>query len=209
MRGLSLMSVIFLAAACAGDAPAGDDGVTGDGAPPGGDGAPGSDGRNRPDAAGGVGEPANLAGMTLAHNEVRAAVNPPADPPLPSMQWKPELAATAQAWADQCIDNDGNGLIDHNAGRSTGHPYYVGENIYASSGNATAQGAVNLWAAEAANYNYATNTCSGVCGHYTQLVWRDSVDLGCGKSNCPNLTYSSAIVCDYGPGGNISGQQPY
>jgi pathogenesis-related protein 1 len=109
-----------------------------------------------------------------------------------------------------CIDNDApSGLIDHNPNRSDGHPYYVGENVFGSGGNATAQTAVDLWAAEEADYNYASNSCSGVCGHYTQIVWRESLDLGCAKYDCPGLTYGSTIVCNYGPGGNIGGQRPY
>jgi hypothetical protein len=127
------------------------------------------------------------------------------------MTWKPELAATAGAWGDMCIDNMAPiGLIDHNPNRSQGHPYYVGENIYASSGNATAQGAVNAWASEEQYYDYPTNTCDPgeVCGHYTQVVWAASIELGCAKRNCPNLTYSSTIICNYGPGGNTGGQ-PY
>jgi hypothetical protein len=129
--------------------------------------------------------------------------------PLPPMQWSSELAATAAAWIAMCHDTDAPmGLIDHNPNRSVGHPYYVGENVFGSSGNTTPQQVVNLWASEAANYNYQNNSCSGVCGHYTQIVWRTSVDLGCAKGECPNLTYRTSVVCNYGPGGN-SGGRPY
>lgn len=159
-----------------------------------------------PDAPGGIGEPSELAGITLYHNQVRAAVQ--TSTPLPPMQWDPDLAATAAAWVAMCRDQDApTGLIDHNPNRSVGHPYYVGENIFAG-GNATAQQAVNLWAAEKANYDYATNTCNGICGHYTQIVWRTSIKLGCAKGTCPGLTYGSTIVCNYGPGGNTGGK-PY
>jgi pathogenesis-related protein 1 len=159
-----------------------------------------------PDVDGGnpaEGEPAALAGITAAHNEVRAAhgVGP--------MSWNAALAATAQAWADGCTDDEAPvGLIDHNAGRSDGHPYYVGENVYGSSGGASGPGAVELWASEESDYDYDANTCSGVCGHYTQVVWATSVDLGCGISTCPDLTYGTSIVCNYGPGGN-NGSRPY
>ncbi len=160
-----------------------------------------------PDAAPGVGEPPELAGITLLHNQIRLAVDTPT--PLPQLVWSDTLAATAQAWANQCIDTAAPaGLIDHNPNRSQGHPYYVGENVYGTSGTATATGAVMLWASEEANYNYASNTCSGICGHYTQIVWRTSLELGCALSTCPDLTYRSSIVCNYGPGGN-SGGRPY
>lgn len=171
------------------------------------DAAPGAGGA---DAAPVVGEPANLTGITAAHNQVRAMVQ--TQPPLPALTWSPALAATAAAWVAQCKDTMApTGLVDHNAGRSTGHPYYVGENIYASSGNATGQSAVTSWAAEATNYTYASNTCAAgkVCGHYTQLVWRATTEVGCALADCPSLQYKSTVVCDYGPGGNNGSQKPY
>lgn len=172
-----------------------------------GDGSTTSDGGARPDVPGGVGEPAELAGITLAHNEARAAVATAT--PLPSLTWSSSLAATAAAWIAQCQDQDQPiGLIDHNDDRSVGHPYYVGENIFGSGGPASAQQAVSLWVAEKSNYNYEANTCNGVCGHYTQVVWRETLEVGCAVGNCPGLTFGNSIVCDYGPGGN-SGGKPY
>ncbi len=153
---------------------------------------------------GSAGEPAELAGITDAHNTARAAENAG----LPALTWDPALAAIAKAWGSQCKSDDG-ALIDHNAGRSNGYPTYVGENIYASSGSATGPGAVSSWVSEKKNYNYAKNSCSGVCGHYTQVVWKSTTKLGCALVNCPNLRYPSTIICDYGPGGNMSGQRPY
>jgi pathogenesis-related protein 1 len=153
-------------------------------------------------------EPRSLAGIVADHNAVRAGVG------VGPLQWDDALAATAQAWANTCTDIEAPpGLLDHNPNRSDGHPWYVGENIFASTGTATATGAVNSWANEAQYYNYATNTCTpppnGTCGHYTQIVWADSTHVGCAISTCPTLTYHSSIVCDYGPGGNMVGQKPY
>lgn len=153
----------------------------------------------------GGGEPPALAGITAAHNQVRAGVG------VGPMSWNAALAATAQAWADTCTDVAAPiGLLDHNANRSVGAPYYVGENIYASSGAADPAAAVTAWASEVQYYHYDTNTCDPgqVCGHYTQVVWATSVDLGCGISHCSGLTFPNSIVCDYGPGGN-SGGKPY
>ena len=156
---------------------------------------------------GGVGEPTELVGITLYHNEVRAAVA--TSMPLPPLEWDPALAQTAADWVAMCRDSDAPiGLIDHNPSRSVGHPYYVGENIFGSGGSATAKQAVETWAAEQASYDHDTNTCSGICGHYTQIVWRTTVKLGCAKGTCAGLAYGNTIVCNYGPGGN-SGGRPY
>jgi pathogenesis-related protein 1 len=186
-------------------------GTLDNGMPPGGnpDGnnPPGGDGGPTVDVPGGVGEPAALVGITLAHNEARAAVTTAT--PLPSLTWSPALAATAAAWLAQCQDTDAPiGLIDHNPGRSNGHPYYVGENIYGSGGGADPLQAVELWVSEQDNYNYEANTCNGVCGHYTQVVWRETREVGCAVGTCAGLQFGNAIVCDYGPGGN-SGGRPY
>lgn len=153
-------------------------------------------------------EPAKLAGITAAHNNVRSGVS--TVPPLLPLAWSTTLAATAQAWANQCRDVDAPiGLIDHNPNRSVGHPYYVGENVFASSGSPyTSSDVVNAWASEVQYYNYAANTCSNVCGHYTQIVWRTTAFVGCARSDCPGLTYRYSVVCNYGPGGNTGGR-PY
>ena len=50
---------------------------------------------------------------------------------------------------------------------------------------------------------------NGTAGHYTQVVWRASVKIGCAIVDCPNVTFHSTVLCDYAPGGNIQGQKPY
>lgn len=159
------------------------------------------------------GEPAALAGITSFHNQIRAMVDTTgvAGGALADLTWDDSLAATAQAWVAKCTDTDGDGLLDHNADRSTGHPYYVGENIYASTGTAGAHDAVFSWGGEDASYDYANNTCAAgkMCGHYTQVVWRTTQKVGCAIGTCPKLKFGSTIVCDYGPGGNINNQRPY
>jgi hypothetical protein len=88
---------------------------------------------------------------------------------------------------------------------------YIGENIFGASSGASAHQAVQSWGGEGASYNYASNSCAAgqICGHYTQIVWRDTTHVGCALHDCPGLRYGSTIVCDYGPGGNIDGQRPY
>jgi pathogenesis-related protein 1 len=191
------LAIVILCTAC-------DSGSVGNG-----DGGPTGDDTQHPDAPGGVGEPPELLGITLAHNNARAAVQTAT--PLPAMQWNQALADSAKAYAMSCVDTDGNGLLDHNPNRSNGFPDYVGENIYASSGTASGDDAVQLWAAEGAHYHYDTNACDGgqVCGHYTQLVWRGTTKVGCALVSCPGLQYPSTILCDYEPGGNIGGEKPY
>uniref|UniRef100_A0A2N9GVV4 SCP domain-containing protein n=1 Tax=Fagus sylvatica TaxID=28930 RepID=A0A2N9GVV4_FAGSY len=68
--------------------------------------------------------------------------------------------------------------------------------------------AVNMWVGEKPNYDYNSNSCvGGECLHYTQVVWRNSVRLGCAKVRCNNG--GTFIGCNYDPRGNYVGEKPY
>jgi len=60
------------------------------------------------------------------------------------------------------------------------------------------------------DYTYSTNSCASgkVCGHYTQVVWKNSTKIGCAGVVCSN---GGGIIygCNYDPPGNYSGQKPY
>ena len=118
------------------------------------------------------------------------------------------MAAYAQAYSEKCTWKHSMGAY--------------GENIYASFGShPTPADVVDAWVSEVAAYDYPTNACNPTssiteCGHYTQVVWRDSLRLGCGMTKCttgsPFGTGSEPWefwVCDYDPPGNIVGQSPY
>ena len=54
----------------------------------------------------------------------------------------------------------------------------MGQNLAYTAGSAKdLDQMVNLWVAEEADYNYASNTCSKVCGHYTQVVWAETTKV--------------------------------
>ncbi|MGE0395561.1 MAG: CAP domain-containing protein [Kofleriaceae bacterium] len=201
---MRLWGMLLILLTCASGACGDDGGSTTDGGGSDGGSASGDAPMMMTDAAI-IGEPPELAGITDAHNVVRAMVQ--TSTPLMPLAWSDALEATAKAYGMMCINNDGNSIMDHNPNRSAGHPYQVGENIYASGGTATAQGAVQLWAAEKANYVYP-NGYSPATGHYTQIVWRTTREVGCALVNCPNIQFPSTIICDYGPAGNGSGP-PY
>lgn len=148
----------------------------------------------------GGGEPPAMNGMTAAHNAARASVNPAPATPMPPLTWDPGIAAGAQAYAENCVFQHSNS------------PY--GENLYATTGGGSPQDVVGSWVSEAANYNYSSNSCNGTCGHYTQVVWADSLRLGCGMAVCnKNSPFGGGSweiwVCNYDPPGNYIGERPY
>ena len=95
--------------------------------------------------------------MLDAHNAIRVRLA------VPPLVWSDQLAQVAQDWANHLIATGG---LNHRPNNR------YGENIYAiSGGHATPTEVVGLWAKEARGYDIRSNTCSGVCGHYTQIIW--------------------------------------
>lgn len=127
-----------------------------------------------------------------AHNAARADVG------VGPMTWDNTVAAYAHNYADQRI-------ADCSLKRSGGE---YGENV-AWGTSLTGTGAVELWLSEKAYYAYNSNTCATglVCSHYTQIVWRYTVRLGCARVQCNDERWF--IICNYDPPGNQQGLRPY
>ncbi|XP_040886115.1 GLIPR1-like protein 1 [Toxotes jaculatrix] len=142
------------------------------------------------------------------HNKARSSVSPPASNML-YMTWDEGLAITARAWARHCVFEHNIYLKDVRRV----HPTFssVGENLWTgyppSLFNVTR--AIKRWVDEKDHYNYQTTSCSKVCGHYTQVVWGTSYKVGCAAQLCNRQIDSVIFVCNYAPGGNINGWQPY
>ncbi len=68
---------------------------------------------------------------------------------------------------------------------------------------------VQDWYNEIIFYNYEKNTCKKgeMCGHYTQVVWKKTSEVGCGAYMCDDK--SQVWVCQYKKAGNIVGQKPF
>lgn len=153
--------------------------------------------------------------MLCAHNARRGTFPDPTPvPPIDNLEWDQALADIAADYAAQCT-------WAHNVNRSDNYPGYVGENLALfSSGwpvSSLVESTLSNWVeGEMGDYDYASNTCSGECGHYTQVVWRNTERVGCALQQCATFTNLSAswnngymLVCNYSPGGNFNGQQPY
>jgi pathogenesis-related protein 1 len=152
--------------------------------------------------------------FVTTHNNARSGtLNPQPDPPLPPVSWDATLADVAYNYLSQCPGGN-TSMSPHNPNatqdyKALGGTDPVGENIYASSGKAaTPTDAVNAWMGEASKYDYDTNNIMAA-GHYTQVVWRTSVRIGCAIVTCPNYQYPNTILCDYAPAGNYTNQKPY
>ncbi|XP_062190630.1 pathogenesis-related protein 1-like [Phragmites australis] len=130
------------------------------------------------------------------HNAARTDVG------VGPVSWDDTVAAYAQSYAKQ---RQGDCALEHSSG-----PY--GENLFWGSAGAnwSASNAVGSWVSEKQFYDYDSNSCTAgqMCGHYTQVVWRDSTAIGCALAVCDN-NGGVFIVCSYNPPGNVLGQSPY
>ena len=148
------------------------------------------------------------------HNNYRSWVQPSAAN-MEIMQWSSCLEQVAFNYLSTCPG------FNHNSGRTADAQAlnceassYVGENLYWSSAYITnISKPIESWYSEYTNYDISSLSCSGVCGHFTQVVWATSYLVGCSKYdasvNCANGESGTYFICNYGPGGNIIGVAPY
>uniref|UniRef100_A0A1B6DCI6 SCP domain-containing protein n=1 Tax=Clastoptera arizonana TaxID=38151 RepID=A0A1B6DCI6_9HEMI len=128
--------------------------------------------------------------MLKLHNEYRAKHG------VPPLTLNSTISDYAQAWA--------NSLADKNVFMHRSNNMY-GENLFWSSGSASAKVTCDSWYGEEANYNYNVEPfksgASFSSGHFTQMVWKESKQLGVGRAIGKNGAYY--IVANYSPRGNI------
>jgi len=140
--------------------------------------------------------------MVDFHNKVRGEVG------VGQVTWSPQIAQFAQQWADHLAST---GQFAH---RPNSQQKY-GENLAGGMGyaNPVANG-LQQWYSEKKLYRPAGAPFSMAlmsAGHYSQMVWRGSTQIGAGKAVCRTGRYRgwTIIVCNYNPRGNMVGQTPY
>ena len=126
------------------------------------------------------------------HNAMRARHG------VPPLRWNASIAAVAQDWANT---NARQNRMYHR------QPNRYGENIYwMSGGKVTGAMAVDAWYGEISQYNYGRPGFSAATGHFTQVVWKDTTEVGCGSAR--DSRGGTYVVCNYSPPGNVQGRFP-
>ncbi len=143
--------------------------------------------------------PQDVEEFLRVHNGARASVG------VPPLRWSDVLARIAQEWAEKLA---ATGAFQHRDLATTG----LGENIYRGlEGHTPADGA-RLWLEERAAFEGRVHSqkdlgiTGSMTGHYTQMVWRESTEVGYG------IAWSGGrvvVVANYAPGGNRNGRRPY
>lgn len=126
--------------------------------------------------------------ILASHNEFRKKHGA-----LP-LTWSNELANGAAKWAQNLANIN---RLEHDSSSN------FGENIAMAGGKElTGSGATQMWYDEIKDYNFNQPAkYNPKCGHFTQVVWAASTELGAGiaKSKSGN-TY---VVARYNPAGNM------
>ncbi len=140
------------------------------------------------------------------HNEKRHYYFENAD-----LHYSLELEAAAQAYANR-LAKEGSFRHDPD-NQKLGY----GENLYAHTQKSpiTIQEAMKIWYdQEMPYYNYDDGSCKEGydnrgrrvhCGHYTQVIWRDTKEVGCANAQYKNGVFKGGYVyvCKYKKAGNV------
>jgi pathogenesis-related protein 1 len=136
------------------------------------------------------------------------------------LQWSPELEGYAQEWAQTLASRDSPSHRQDQRNNPFRPGEGLGENIYyeGPSRGSTGVNAVRWFISEKQWYHYdqddgrmgqppgCTAPLNNSCGHFTQVIWKNTQYVGCGKA----ISASDTVyyVCNYYPPGN-SGGKPY
>jgi len=126
---------------------------------------------------------------------------------VPRLAWNHRLARDARAWARQLA---GEGWLRHASHSENGG---AGENLWmGSAGYFAPETMIAAFLEERRHYRHGifpnvsrTGNWQDV-GHYTQIVWRDTREVGCAVARNARDEF---LVCRYWPSGNWMGQRPF
>uniref|UniRef100_A0A673BRL9 Im:7150988 n=1 Tax=Sphaeramia orbicularis TaxID=375764 RepID=A0A673BRL9_9TELE len=112
------------------------------------------------------------------HNAYRAKHS------TPPVKYNEELNAAAQKWADHMLQIS---TLQHSDTKD-------GENVFSMSK------AVDSWYSEIKDYSWSNPGFSGNTGHFTQVVWKETTEVGVGVATDGNKLF---VVGQYRPAGNM------
>ena len=160
--------------------------------------------------------PQDLNDHLLAmHNVERARLG------VPPLRWSEKLARQSLRWARQLVSiNQGKNAdappdLEHSDTADYEDPAEAdeGENLWAGTRGAfTPEQMVNNWIDERrlfVNGPFPNNSTTGQwrdVGHYTQVVWRSTTEVGCAVASGETFDF---LVCRYLEGGNVLNEKPY
>jgi hypothetical protein len=153
---------------------------------------------------GSLGFASNLDQRILAaQNRERAAAG------VPQLEWDDDLAAGAKAWGTHLART---GAFEHSP-QALGEGEPVGENLFMGTrGYYGPEAMVGAWIEEKKDFrqgtfpNISRTGSFEDVGHYTQLMWRATGEVGCAVITNRSDDF---LVCRYAEPGNVEGERPF
>ncbi|XP_063775550.1 cysteine-rich venom protein-like [Pseudophryne corroboree] len=131
------------------------------------------------------------------HDEYRRKTDPPSCNML-KMVWNEKARKNAEIVASQC-------KVGHSdvSMRNTDN-YKCGENIYYAFDKVPWRAVIAAWFSEGPDFVYGKGPVdiNKEVGHFTQLMWATSHDMGCAVAECNNPLFKYIFVCHMCPAGN-------
>lgn len=139
--------------------------------------------------------------LLVAHNAERIRLG------LKPLVWSAKLSEHAKKWAQTLATSD---MFEH---APVGADGGEGENLWTGTkDDYTPEEMIGFFIDEGKLFRRSkfpdvstTGQWTDV-GHYTQIVWKDTREVGCAIASNPRSDY---LVCRYLPAGNVIGQQVY
>uniref|UniRef100_A0A8B9H948 Golgi-associated plant pathogenesis-related protein 1-like n=1 Tax=Astyanax mexicanus TaxID=7994 RepID=A0A8B9H948_ASTMX len=129
------------------------------------------------------------ANFLAKHNEYRKKHG------VPEVTLSEDLCDSSQKWADHLLSIK---TLQHSETNN-------GENVFYSWSSKTTKPtgpeAVEKWYSEIKDYNFSKPGFQPNTGHFTQVVWKDSKEIGVGLATDGNTIF---VVGQYKPAGNVA-----
>ena len=132
----------------------------------------------------------NKEGLLKWHNYYRSMHG------VSKLTWNTDLERLAKNWARHLAQRN---RMYHRPNNTKG------ENIHWSKGyTPSSKRPVKNWYDEIAQYSYSNPGFSYRTGHFTQVIWKSTKELGCGWATARDG--GIYVVCNYDPPGNYLGR---
>lgn len=128
------------------------------------------------------------------HNEFRREHG------VPALVLSKEISKVSQKWAEELAKKD---CMEYSLHEKYGESVYCGWSHDPNS-KIKARDCVDKWYSEINDYSFGREPEVLTCGHFTQIVWKNTRELGIGSAK--SKSGKLYVVAHYYPPGNISNQ---